>query len=113
MAKKLRDYLMKEGVIGKKFVDSVYNRSQEIIYEIIGIEPLGIGLRPSVLLYGTIVGSDEIYIKNLALCLEHEEYSESIHAQTLPKCTSPVNSYGPPARPFARITSVTGGMKRL
>ena len=88
MAKKLRDYLMNGGVKGRKFIDTRYDKRQEIIYEVKTIESMGLGLqKPGVSLFGTIMGSGEIYIKNLALCLEHDEYSEPVHSQTLPKCT--------------------------
>jgi len=86
MAKKLRDYLMYGGVKGRKFVDPVY-RPQETIYEVIGIEPMGIGgPRPTVSLIGKVVGTNEAYMKSLALCLKHEEYS-----QTSSKCSGPVS----------------------
>ena len=77
MTKTISDYILEGGIKGRKFVDP----AQEAIYEVVSIksERYG-GPKPVISLLGKVVGG--IYIKNLVLCLEHEEY-----AQTPPKYT--------------------------
>jgi len=77
MAKTLREYLFEGGVKGRRFVDPVYTRPNLTIYEVEQIAALGLGgPTPSVSVQGRDVKTNEVYMKNLALCLNHEEYTE-------------------------------------
>jgi len=80
MAKTVGDYVMEGGIKGRKFVDPVYNKHHQTIYEVISIKSVDKGgSKPLISFIGKVVETNEVYIQNLALCLEHEEYIPFSH----------------------------------
>jgi len=90
MSKTLGDYLLEGGVKGRMFVDNRYIVSAETIYICQEINPFGLEEErlPICAVSGIVVGTNEVYLKNLTLCLGHKEYiPPKQDAQSQPKCT--------------------------
>lgn len=73
MTKTVKDYVLEGGIKGRNFIDPA-GKDQQLIYEVMSIEPVDYEFPTYSSLIGKVVGTNKIYIKNLSICLGHEEF---------------------------------------